>query len=92
KELIDTAAEKRVVNQIERCAYRVDGVLDVHDLRTRTSGGKVFAEIHIMVDGDMTVRDGHAVAKAVEHCLFEEVPRLAKAIVHVDPTELEDQP
>lgn len=91
KELIDTAPEKRVVNQIESCAYRVKGVLDVHDLRTRTSGGRVFAEIHIMVDGDMTVREGHAVAKAVEQCLFDEVPGLDKAIVHVDPTDLEER-
>jgi cation diffusion facilitator family transporter len=91
KELVDTAPEKRVVDQIENCAYRVNGVLDVHDLRTRTSGGKVFAEIHIMVNGDMTVREGHAVAKAVERCLFDEVPRLDQAIVHVDPTDLEEQ-
>lgn len=90
-ELIDTAPEKRIVDQIESCAYRVKGVLDVHDLRTRTSGGKIFAEIHIMVNGDITVREGHAVAKAVEQCLCEEVPRLDKAIVHVDPTELEEQ-
>jgi cation diffusion facilitator family transporter len=86
RELVDTAPDAEVIKRIEVCAGAVEGVHGVHDLKARTSGGKVFAEIHIIVDGAIPVRDGHDVAKAVENCLIDEIPRLSKAIVHVDPT------
>lgn len=87
KEFIDTAPDKEVLDHISRCAYKVQGVHDVHDVRARTSGGNIIIEIHVTVDGEMTVREGHDVAKAVEQCLLEEVPNLAKALVHVDPAD-----
>jgi cation diffusion facilitator family transporter len=91
KEFIDTSPGKDVVTHIESCASTVDGVTDVHDLRARTSGGEVFVEIHITVNGDITVRRGHEVAKEVEMCLKDRVPHLGKAIVHVDPSEEEQK-
>ena len=61
------------------------GVIDAHDLRVRTSGGFYQVEIHIVVDGQMTVVEGHHIAKAVERCLVEEIDELERIIVHVDP-------
>ncbi len=90
REFIDTAPEPEVIDEIQRCAYTIKGVRDVHDLRARTSGGRVFIEAHVTVDGEMTVREGHDVAKAVEMCLLDNVPNLEKAIIHVDPTEREE--
>jgi cation diffusion facilitator family transporter len=85
QEFIDTAPESDIVSQIGVCALSVEGVKEVHDLRARTSGGRVFVEIHVTVDGNMSVKEGHAVAKGVELCLRDQVPRLVKALVHVDP-------
>ena len=65
----------------------MNGVSDTHDLRVRTSGGLYQIEIHIIVDGRMTVLEGHKIAKAVETCLVEDVESLDSVIVHVDPTE-----
>jgi cation diffusion facilitator family transporter len=87
KEFIDTAPDAVTVRTIASCAEGVPGVLQIHDLRARTSGGKVFVEIHITVDGDITVREGHSVAKEVERCLIDLVPSCSKAIVHVDPKD-----
>ena len=42
-------------------------------------------EAHIVVDGHLTVFEGHRIAKEVESCLMEEVEGLGRAIVHVDP-------
>lgn len=63
----------------------MDGVIDIHDLRARTSGGLYQMELHIEVDGRLTVTEGHRIAKAVESCLTEEVADLDRIIVHVDP-------
>ena len=59
--------------------------MDAHDLRVRTSGGSYQVEIHIVVDGQMTVVEGHRIAKEVEQCLVEEMDDLGRIIVHVDP-------
>jgi divalent metal cation (Fe/Co/Zn/Cd) transporter len=46
-------------------------------------------ETHIVVDGQLSVAEGHRIAKAVESCLVEEVEGLDRIIVHVDPANEE---
>jgi len=72
------------MNKISQCTKSVEGVLDTHDLRS-DSGGFYQMEVHIVVDGQLTVAEGHKIAKAVESCLIEEVEDLDRVIVHVDP-------
>jgi divalent metal cation (Fe/Co/Zn/Cd) transporter len=45
-------------------------------------------ETHIVVDGQLTVTDGHRIAKTVEACLVEEIENLDRIIVHVDPAKI----
>ncbi len=84
-EFTDRAPEPEILEKIGNCAMSVGGVLDMHDLRVRTSGGLYQMEVHIVVDGQLTVVEGHGIAKAVESCLVEEVEELDRIIVHVDP-------
>jgi len=84
-EFTDTAPPPEIMDKISQCTKSVEGVLDTHDLRVRTSGGLYQMEAHIVVDGQLTVTDGHRIAKAVERCLIEEVADLDRVIVHVDP-------
>ena len=85
REFIDTAPPPEILNKIKHCTRAVEGVLDMHDLGVRTSGGLYQMETHIVVDGQLTVAEGHRIAKAVESCLAEEVGNLDRIIVHVDP-------
>jgi cation diffusion facilitator family transporter len=85
REFVDTAPEPEVLDRIMQCTRKVEGVIETHDLRVRTSGGLHQMETHIVVDGRLTVTEGHLIAKAVEKCLLEEVPDLDRVIVHVDP-------
>lgn len=85
REFIDTAPEPEVLSKIRQCALSQAGVLDVHDLRVRTSGGFYQMETHIAVDGDLTVTEGHRIAKAVECCLLDEIEGADRVIIHVDP-------
>lgn len=89
RELIDTAPAAEVLEQIRGCAKGVRGVLEVHDLKVRTSGGIYQMELHVVVDGGLTVRQGHAIAKEVEECLRQDFPDLAQVIIHVDPARAE---
>jgi cation diffusion facilitator family transporter len=85
REFTDTAPPPEIIDMISRCAESVEGVLETHDLKVRTSGGLYQMETHIVVDGRLTVSEGHSIAKAVENCLIEEVDDLDRVIVHVDP-------
>jgi cation diffusion facilitator family transporter len=84
-EFTDAAPEPEVLNRIKECTLSVDGVKGMHDLRVRTSGGLHQMEVHITVDGQLTVNEGHRIAKAVESCLIQDVPGIDRVIVHVDP-------
>jgi cation diffusion facilitator family transporter len=86
-EFTDKAPSADALKGMKTCALSVTGVLSVHDIRVRTSGGFYQMEIHIVVDGKLSVKEGHAIAKAVETCLTEEVAACEKVIVHVDPDE-----
>jgi cation diffusion facilitator family transporter len=59
REFTDTAPQPEVIGKIKQCALSVSGVTDMHDLRVRTSGGLYQMEIHIVVDGGLTVSEGH---------------------------------
>ena len=85
REFTDTAPKVDTLDSIRHCARNVEGVLDIHDLRVRTAGGLYQMEIHITVDGHIPVVDGHRIAKEVERCLSEEIERIDRVIVHVDP-------
>jgi len=85
KELTDTAPGSDVQKKMRECASVVEGVLDVHDLRARSSGGLFQMELHVVVDGGLTVSQGHRIAKEVESCLIEELGNVGEVIVHVDP-------
>lgn len=79
------AVEPETIERIERCVLGNDGVAGVHDVRARWLGHRLACELHIDVDGDLTVTEGHAIAEQVRHALLHEFERLQDVIVHVDP-------
>jgi cation diffusion facilitator family transporter len=92
KEFTDAAPAPEIMQQVESCARKVAGVIDVHDLKARTSGGLVQLEVHIVVDSGLTVKEGHAIATEVEACLLEEVHQVLQVTIHVEPAEEEARP
>ncbi len=85
RELTDTAPRQEVLDRIKECAHSVEGVMDLHDLKVRTSGGLYQMEAHILVSGTITVDEGHSIAKEVESRLKGELEDLIQIIIHVDP-------
>lgn len=61
----------------------------LHDLRTRGSGTTIFIELHIELDGHMTVHAAHDVTDAIEAELFAAFPD-AEVILHQEPVGVED--
>ncbi|MBR3689223.1 MAG: cation transporter, partial [Lentisphaeria bacterium] len=65
QELSETGVSREEQAKIYRMATSLPGILGAHALRTRNTGGAIWADIHIIVDPDMTVREGHDLSHQV---------------------------
>jgi cation diffusion facilitator family transporter len=80
------AVDPAFIDQVEQAARAVPGVEDVTDVRVRWIGHRLAAELHAIVDADLSTRASHAIIEDVRHTLFHELPKLAGVIVHADPS------
>jgi len=74
---------------IREIALRHPQVTAVHDLRTRSSGLDVFIQIHLEMDGAMTLQRSHEIADAVERDILAAFPH-AEVMIHQDPAGIEE--
>ena len=82
-------AERRRILDIAAAHPQVRGM---HDLRTRRSGPRSFVQLHLELEGSMTLRDAHVVSDRVEEDIVAAFPG-AEVIVHLDPEGIaEDMP
>ena len=86
-ELIDAGAPSETRKKIRAMALKNEGVLQVHDIRTRYISSSIQVDLHIVVDGSITVRAGHVIADDVRNRITAEMPEVLDVIVHVDPPE-----
>ena len=87
KQVVDTAPDRRILEQMLQAALSVEGVQQVHDVRARYSGQQIFVEMHVVVDPNLTVRQGHIIADKVRFHLVNEISDVTRVIVHIDPDE-----
>lgn len=80
-------AERRRILDIAAAHPQVRGT---HDLRTRRSGPRSFVQLHLELEGSMTLRDAHAVSDRVERDVVAAFPA-AEVIVHLDPEGLAEE-
>jgi cation diffusion facilitator family transporter len=88
REIIDASLPESVIDDIRQIARHVDGVAGIDMCRVRKSGLGTWFDIHVEVDGDMTVRDGHDIAHLVKDALLASKHNVMDAVVHVEPVEL----
>jgi ferrous-iron efflux pump FieF len=88
-QLMDRELPEQDRKRIREIALAHPEVLAVHDLRTRSAGPTAFLQIHIEMDGNMTLAHAHEVADAVEAQLREAFPH-AEIIIHQDPSGIEE--
>jgi cation diffusion facilitator family transporter len=86
-ELVDTGLDKQQLQHIRRTILGVDGVRALHLLRTRRIGGRALVDVHIIVDEDISVSEGHYISEMVRTRLVHEVDVVADALVHIDPED-----
>ncbi len=79
------AVDPNLVEMVEHTASHVPQVEAVSGVRLRWIGHRLDAALHVTVDCDLTVADGHRVGEEVRHALLHQIKGLDHALVHVDP-------
>jgi cation diffusion facilitator family transporter len=84
-ELMDAAPSPGLLAQIRATAAEVRGVQAVEKCRARKTGFQYFVDMHIEVDPQMTVQQGHEIAHQVKARVRQAVPSVNDVLVHVEP-------
>jgi cation diffusion facilitator family transporter len=79
--------DPEVIDEIRHISSHVEGVEDVAEVRARWLGHRLRGEVNVAVDPTLSVAEGHAVAREVNHRLMHELRYLDMAVVHVDPAQ-----
>jgi len=87
-EIMDEHTHDDLIDEIRSIAMHVDGVTGTEKCVVRKVGMRFFIDLHIEVDGDITVRHGHDIAHTLKAKLMNELPEVADVLMHVEPREV----
>jgi cation diffusion facilitator family transporter len=85
REMLDTAPRGEIVSKIQEAAGSVEGVTNVEKCLVRKMGISFYVDLHVGVDGSISVTEGHDIAHRVKDAIKETDPRIADVLVHVEP-------
>ena len=85
-ELLEASLPEEIEDEILATASSVEGVNDVHELKTRRNGMSFIIDAHIAVDPDISVVEAHNIATNVENALRERYGRETQINIHVEPS------
>ena len=86
-DLMEQSLPDEVENEILKMVAEVPGIAEPHDLRTRRIGNHYAIELHILMDGDISLKEAHDKASEVEDLLREHYGEETHVAVHVEPKE-----
>jgi cation diffusion facilitator family transporter len=86
-ELLDTAPAPELEQRVRAAAGGVPDVMGVEKCFVRKVGFRYYVDLHVVVRGDLTVREGHLIAHAVADQVRQQVEKIAEVLVHIEPEE-----
>lgn len=87
QELVDTALEPEIVEQIRQTILGIDEVRQLHLLRSRRMGHNALVDVHIQVSPKLSVSEGHHISESVEKAVIDQFEEINDVTVHIDPED-----
>jgi len=85
QEIMDTAPAGKIVASILAVASKVPGVVEVEKCYARKMGLDYYVDLHVGVDGNISVHEGHEIAHRVKSAIQQSDSRIADVLVHIEP-------
>ena len=83
--ILDESVDSETLSKIEQIALQTKDVKEVHDIRTRKAGETFFVDMHILVDGNISVQEGHNISEEVKLNLMKSNEDILDVLVHLEP-------
>lgn len=84
-ELMDTSPDPLITAQIRSIAEKVSGVECVEKCYVRKMGYQLYVDMHIQVDGSMSVESAHKIAHCVKDEIKNNIPLVSDVLIHIEP-------
>jgi cation diffusion facilitator family transporter len=85
QEIMDTAPTGKIIGSIRAVASSVPGVVEVEKCNARKMGVDYYVDLHVGVDGNISVHEGHEIAHRVKTAIQQSDSRVADVLVHIEP-------
>lgn len=83
--MVDKSCDEETETALRECAAGQEGVLGIDLLHTRVFGNKIYVDIEIEADGELTLTKAHAIAERVHDAIEKNFPKVKHIMVHVNP-------
>lgn len=83
--MVDKACDKETEDKIAETAKKIDGVISLDLLRTRLFGSKIYVDMEISADKNLTLENAHKIAQNVHDKIEEDFPLVKHCMIHVNP-------
>ena len=84
-EILDEDMYDDLLQKIKLLSKEVTGVLAIEKCHIRKTGMSYCVDIHMIVNGNITVKEGHDIAHRLKDTLQEQIPSIASVLIHVEP-------
>ena len=85
---MDEHVYEDLIEELREVAATVDGVKGTEKCFVRKAGLSYHVDLHLTVDGNISVKKGHDIAHEVKSKIQNEVPQIANVLIHIEPDDL----
>lgn len=84
-EIMDEHTHEELINKIRSISNLVDGIINTEKCFIRKTGMKYYVDLHIIVNGDISVKEGHHISHKLKDKIIEEIPNINNVLIHIEP-------
>ncbi|MGE4802621.1 cation diffusion facilitator family transporter [Yersinia hibernica] len=88
-DLMDRAADSEIEDKIKSTLLSTEGVIGIHDLKTRKMGDFIIVDVHLDVNSHLSVKEGHDIAVLARNRVLKNF-NVLNVMTHIDPYESDD--
>ncbi|PWA05431.1 cation diffusion facilitator family transporter [Flavobacterium psychrotolerans] len=85
-EIMDEHLYDDLVIEIRKISHQVEGIVDTEKCFIRKAGMKYHVDLHAIVDGKISVKEGHDLSHKLKDTLRDEIPELGHVLIHIEPS------
>ncbi|NOT73562.1 MAG: cation transporter [Cyclobacteriaceae bacterium] len=90
-EIMDENVYGDLIKEIRKVSVTVPGIIETEKCFVRKAGMKYHVDLHAIVNGSLTVKEGHSLAHRLQDALHEQIPSLGNILIHIEPSKVASQ-